>query len=185
MAVLSTCSLFILFLVFAFAAAAPTGTDYLLGGKPDAWKVPSESDSLNKWAESVRFNIGDHLIFTYEAGKDSVLEVSKENYMSCNTSGAIKMYNDGKTKVRFDLSGPYYFISGEKGHCEKGEKVTVVVISPRSPRSDVPVSPSPSPAGAKGPGPAVAPSPKSSANVLQGGGVLMAMGVVVAAMWFF
>ncbi|CAI8599624.1 unnamed protein product [Vicia faba] len=188
MAVSSSFSLFILFLVFAFAATAPMGKDYIVGGKPDAWKVPSsesECDSLNKWAEGVRFNVEDHLIFTYEAGKDSVFEVSKENYVSCNTSSAIKKYNDGKTKVRFDFSGPYYFISGEKGHCEKGEKVTVVVISQRSI-----VSPSPSASPASAPvapvqGPAVAPSPKSSANVLQGGGVLMAMGVVVAAMCFF
>lgn len=60
MAVSSSYSLLLLFVLFAFAAAAPK--DYLLGGKPDAWKVPSsESDSLNKWAESVRFHIADHL----------------------------------------------------------------------------------------------------------------------------
>ncbi|KAI5393704.1 early nodulin-like protein 1 [Lathyrus oleraceus] len=183
MAVSSSSSLLLLFVLFAFAAAAPK--DYILGGKPDAWKVPSsESDSLNKWAESVRFHIADHLLFTYEAGKDSVLQVSKEDYVSCNISNPIKKYNDGKTKVRFDRSGPYYYISGEKGHCEKGEKVTVVVISQRSP-SVAPVSPAsaPSPGGGVE-GPAVAPSPTSSADVLQGGGVLMAMGVV-ASMWVF
>ncbi|CAK8569951.1 unnamed protein product [Lathyrus sativus] len=177
----SSSSILLLFLLFAFAAAAPK--DYLIGGKPDAWKVPSsESDSLNKWAESVRFHIADHLIFTYEAGKDSVLQVSKEDYDSCNISKPIKKYNDGKTKVRFDRSGPYYYISGEKGHCEKGEKVAVVVIGQRSP-SVVPVSPAPSPGGGVE-GPAVAPSPTSGADVLQGGGLITAMGVV-AAMWVF
>ncbi|KAL5071516.1 hypothetical protein RYX36_022403 [Vicia faba] len=179
----SSCSLLLLFLVLAFAAAAPK--DYLLGGKPDAWKVPSsESDSLNKWAETVRFRIADHLIFNYEAGKDSVLQVSKEDYVSCNTSHPIKKYNDGKTKVRFDHSGPYYYISGEKGHCEKGEKVIVLVVSQRSPGA-APVSPASAPSRGSGvEGPAVAPSPTSGADVLQGGGVLMAVGVVIAMLVF-
>jgi hypothetical protein len=46
--------------VFGFAAAAARDV-YLDGGKPDSWKIPSESDSLNKWAQTVRFRIGDHL----------------------------------------------------------------------------------------------------------------------------
>jgi hypothetical protein len=34
----------------------------LVGGKIDSWKVPSsEADSLNRWAEKSRFNVGDHL----------------------------------------------------------------------------------------------------------------------------
>lgn len=45
-------------LLFAFAEAK----DHLVGGKDGAWKVPSsEADSLNKWAESTRFRIGDNL----------------------------------------------------------------------------------------------------------------------------
>lgn len=55
----SSCSLLVLFVLFGCAFAAK---DILLGGKTDAWKVPSsESDSLNKWASSVRFQVGDHL----------------------------------------------------------------------------------------------------------------------------
>jgi hypothetical protein len=57
MAVSSSSSLLLLFLVFSFAAAAREV--YL---KKDAWKIPtSESDSLNKWAQTVRIQIGDHL----------------------------------------------------------------------------------------------------------------------------
>ncbi|XP_004498804.1 early nodulin-like protein 15 [Cicer arietinum] len=168
----SSTSVLLLFLLFGFAASAK---DILLGGKTDAWKVPSsESDSLNKWAQSVRFQVGDHLVWKYEAGKDSVLLVSKDDYVNCNISNPIKKYNDGQTKVRFDHAGPYYFISGEKGHCEKGQKLTVVVMSPRG-KSITATSPAPSPAEFEGP--AIAPT--SSATVLQsGGGVLMAIGVI-------
>ncbi|AES59115.1 putative cupredoxin [Medicago truncatula] len=180
----SSCSLLVLFVLFGCAFAAK---DILLGGKTDAWKVPSsESDSLNKWASSVRFQVGDHLILKYEAGKDSVLQVSKEDYDSCNISKPIKHYNDGNTKVRFDHSGPYYYISGEKGHCEKGQKLTVVVMSLKGgSRPIVAFSPSPSPAEVEGPAAsAVAPAPTSGAAVLQGGGVFVAVGVFVA-MWLF
>jgi hypothetical protein len=123
----------------------------------------------------------------YEAGKDSVLQVTKEDYVSCNISNPIKHYNDGYTKVRFDHSGPYYYISGEKGHCEKGQKLTIVVLSPRGKSPTTPAaatSPAPSPAEVEGPGPAVAPAPTSTATVLQGGGVFVAIGVIVA-MWLF
>ncbi|GAU17695.1 hypothetical protein TSUD_07570 [Trifolium subterraneum] len=186
MAVSSSSSLLLLFLVFGFAAAAK---DYYLDGKTGAWKIPSsESDSFNKWAQSVRFQIGDHLILKYEAGKDSVLQVTKEDYVSCNISNPIKLYNDGYTKVRFDHSGPYYYISGEKGHCEKGQKLTIVVMSPRGAAGKSPTpavnSPAPSPAEVEGPGPAVAPAPTSSATLLQNGGFFVAMGVIVA-MWLF
>jgi hypothetical protein len=124
----------------------------------------------------------------YEAGKDSVLQVTKEDYVSCNISNPIKHYNDGYTKVRFDHSGPYYFISGENGHCEKGQKLTIVVMSQRgkspTPAAPTAISPAPSPTEVEGPGPAVAPAPTSTATVLQGGGVFVAIGVIVA-MWLF
>ena len=112
--------------------------------------------------------------------------MSKEDYDSCNTSNPIKHYNDGNTKVRFDHSGPYYYISGEKGHCEKGQKLTVVVMSLRGgSRPIVAFSPAPSPVEVEGPaGSAVAPAPTSGATVLQGGGVFVAMGLVLA-MWLF
>jgi hypothetical protein len=51
-------SLLFLFLLFGFSAAK----ELLVGGKIDSWKVPSsEADSLNRWAEKSRFNVGDHL----------------------------------------------------------------------------------------------------------------------------
>lgn len=51
-------SLLLLFLLFGLTVAK----EILVGGKTDAWKVPtSESDSLNKWAARARFQVGDYL----------------------------------------------------------------------------------------------------------------------------
>lgn len=56
--------------------------------------------------------------------------MTKENYLSCNTSKPIKEYKDGdNTKVELDESGPFYFISGADSHCKKGQKLVVVVMS--------------------------------------------------------
>ncbi|RYR05871.1 hypothetical protein Ahy_B06g085699 [Arachis hypogaea] len=119
----ATCIL-VLFVVFGISYAAK---DILVGGKVDAWKVPSSpSDSLNKWAERARFQVGDRLVWKYDGGKDSVLEVNKEDYGNCNTSNPIKKFNGGNTKVELDHPGPFYFISGAKGSCEQGEKLHVV-----------------------------------------------------------
>ncbi|CAJ1973634.1 unnamed protein product [Sphenostylis stenocarpa] len=161
-------SLFFFFLLLGFSAAK----ELLVGGNIDAWKIPSsEVNSLNQWAEKSRFRVGDYLVWKYESGKDSVLEVTREEYANCSSSNPIKEYSDGNTKVKLDRPGPFYFISGQKGHCEKGQKLIVVVITPRT--TIPPISPAPSPAEFEGP--AVAPT--SSATTLQVG-LVTALGVL-------
>ncbi|XP_022750327.1 early nodulin-like protein 1 [Durio zibethinus] len=164
-----TFSLVLLFLFLSFTEAK----EFLVGGKTDAWKIPSsESDSLNKWAEISRFRIGDSLVWKYDGGKDSVLQVTKEAYGSCNTSNSIAEYKDGSTKVKLEKSGPFYFISGAEGHCEQGQKLIVVVLSPRHRYTGI--TPAPSPAEIEGP--AIAPT--SSATGLKAG-FLVTLGVLV------
>lgn len=101
-------------------------------------------------------------VWKYDGEKDWVVQVSKEDYLSCNSSSPIEEYKDGETKVKLNKAGPYYFISGAKGHCEKGQKLIVVVLSPRHRYA---ISPAPSPAEFDGP--AVAPT--SGAEALRGG----------------
>lgn len=115
------------FMLFSFCEAKYI----LVGGSENAWKIPNNSSiSLNLWAEKHRFRVGDFLIWKYDDKVDSVLQVTKENYLSCNTSKPIKEYKDGdNTKVELDESGPFYFISGADSHCKKGQKLVVVVMS--------------------------------------------------------
>ncbi|TKY58043.1 Early nodulin protein 1 [Spatholobus suberectus] len=172
----SSASLLLLFLLFGFSLAK----EILVGGKTDAWKIPaSESDSLNQWAGRSRFQVGDYLVWKYDGGKDSVLQVSREDYGNCSISNPVKEHSDGTTKVKLDRPGPFYFISGAKGHCEKGQKLVVVVLTPRGRYTGV-SSPAPAPSSAGFEGPAVAPT--SGATALHGG-LVMALGVF--AMWVF
>lgn len=82
-----------------------------------------------------------------------MLEVTREDYLSCNIPSPIEEHNDGHTVVKLRRSGPHYFVGGAKGSCEKGEKIIVVVMAPRKYGG---VAPVPGPVGFDAP--AVAPT---------------------------
>ncbi|XP_010273629.1 PREDICTED: early nodulin-like protein 1 [Nelumbo nucifera] len=144
-------SLAVLFLLFSFTQAR----EFMVGGNANSWKIPSSGNgSLNQWAEANRFRIGDSLVWNYDSQKDSVLQVTKDAYEHCNTSDPIAAFKDGSTKVALHRSGPFYFISGAEGHCQKGQKLIVVVLSPRN--GAIVFAPAPAPVALEGP--AVAPT---------------------------
>lgn len=168
-------SVLLLLLLMSLFLTFSEAREYLVGGKPNAWKIPSSgsTDSLNKWAGALRFQMGDSLVWNYDS-TDSVLRVSQKDYETCNTSSPIAEYKDGNTKLILARSGPYYFISGANGNCKKGQKLTVVVMSARS--QFMGISPAPSPLQFDGP----AVPPTSSTVILKTGftvmvGVLMGL----------
>ncbi|GMN57019.1 hypothetical protein TIFTF001_026129 [Ficus carica] len=55
----------------------------------------------------------------------------KNNFNSCNTSKPIERYRNKKTLIQLDWCEPFYFISGTKGHCEKGQKLLANVACDR------------------------------------------------------
>ncbi|XXG51835.1 hypothetical protein AAC387_Pa03g0316 [Persea americana] len=143
----SLVSSFIIFfsLLFTFSEAK----HFLVGGKPNAWQIPSsQSDTLNAWAEKNLFQSGDFLVWNFDGEKDSVLQVTKKGYDSCNATDPIVAYKGGNVTVELGRSGPLFFISGKEGHCEKGVKLHVVVMSERKRGGGV--SPAPSPVGSDG-----------------------------------
>ncbi|OIW18631.1 hypothetical protein TanjilG_13383 [Lupinus angustifolius] len=108
------------------------GFDFVVGGNKDSWKVPLQSpDSLNHWAETQRFRIGDTLVFKYNNSTESVHLVNEEDYLACKTLGNHTIFNDGHSKFHLMESGSFHFISGSQGHCQMGLKLVVVVMSPR------------------------------------------------------
>lgn len=101
---------------------------------------------------------------------DSVLQVTKEDYESCNTAKPLKQYNDGDTKVELDKSGPYFFITGAPGNCAKGEKITLVVLSERKSGGGGSSGGAPkvSPGSPTAQTPAPAPAPAAAHNAADG-----------------
>jgi Plastocyanin-like domain len=72
-----------------------------------------------------------HAVWNYNTEKDSVLRVTRDAYLTCNTTDSIASYKNSSTVVPLNHSGAYYFISGNSDNCLKGEKVIVVVMSER------------------------------------------------------
>ncbi|XP_010525779.1 PREDICTED: early nodulin-like protein 1 [Tarenaya hassleriana] len=168
----------VVFLLFTVSQAR----EILVGGSENSWKVPeSSNDTLSHWSATNRFKVGDVLVWKYDQKIDSVLQVTKEDFDSCNTLKPIKEHKDGNTKVELVESGPHFFISGAPGNCGKGEKMMVVVISPNHPppkSGDRTVSPAKSPSHSPGSAPAPAPA-KSSAVGMVGRGFWSAAGLGV------
>ena len=65
-----------------------------------------------------------------------MLEVSEEDYKKCNSSHPNFFSNTGNTVFKLDHRGPFYFISGVSGHCEKGQHLIIKVKAPGESPSD-------------------------------------------------
>ncbi|XP_058092452.1 early nodulin-like protein 21 [Magnolia sinica] len=121
-------SSFLFLIIFFSLRLLPVAAFEFDVGDDDGWKVPP-SDKLqfyNSWASKKRFQVGDTLIFEYK--KDSLMVVNAEDYSQCNSSHPIFFSNNGHTDFKLDESGPFYFISGVSGHCERGQKMIVKVL---------------------------------------------------------
>ncbi|XP_011030838.1 PREDICTED: early nodulin-like protein 1 [Populus euphratica] len=105
-------------------------------GDQKGWTVPdntSSNSSLNAWAERNRFQKGDSLVFDYDASQDAVVQVTKEGYENCTAENPLATFNDGHTVFKINQYGAhYYFISGNRDHCQKNEKMEVRVLADRS-----------------------------------------------------
>lgn len=62
-------------------------------------------------------------------GFDSVFVVERHDYDKCNMDNTTQTRRNGDSEFKFDRSGPFFFISGHDNNCEKGEKLTIVVMS--------------------------------------------------------
>ena len=73
------------------------------------------------------------------AAEDSVLEVTRDDYNRCSTAAPLATHRatagGGAATVPLPRSGPYYFVGGAPGSCQKGERLLLVVMSDKHGRS--------------------------------------------------
>ncbi|XP_010909861.1 umecyanin [Elaeis guineensis] len=134
-----------------------------------------QTSNYATWASSITFVPGDSLTFKYGSTHD-VVEVTKANYDSCSTSGAISTHTGGNTVISLNSTGKRYFICGTPGHCAAGMKVEINVVAASSPPTSPgtpPTLPPPGSAGPSGspapptpPGASAPPPEQSAANIL-------------------
>ncbi|XP_042051691.1 mavicyanin-like [Salvia splendens] len=65
--------------------------------------------------------------FKYNQQFHNVMEVSQQDYESCNSSSPIHTYTTGHDSVELTAAGRRYFICSTPGHCNAGQKLPVVV----------------------------------------------------------
>ncbi|VVA38539.1 PREDICTED: mavicyanin [Prunus dulcis] len=132
----------LVFVVMMAFSGACSGAVYRVGDSA-GWTSRGLVD-YNKWALAKDFNVGDTLIFAYNNQFHTVMQVSDQDFQSCNAS-AISTYTSGSDTITLKRPGHYYFLCGAPGHCQNGQKVDIKVTLP-VPKSSIP-SPSPSPYG--------------------------------------
>ncbi|MBA0843187.1 hypothetical protein Goarm_000398 [Gossypium armourianum] len=118
--------------------------NYTVGGANGGW---DSSTDLQTWAASQKFAV----VFQYTPNHDLV-EVTKADYDSCQTSSPIRTYTDGNTVVPLTSPGKRYFICGTLGHCSQGMQIEIDTLA-TSPT----YQPSASPAPETSPSPAETP----------------------------
>jgi len=64
------------------------------------------------------------------------MEVTEEEYEKCVSTRPLFFSNNGNTVFKVDRPGLFFFISGVRGHCERGQKMIIKVL-------DIEATPSP------------------------------------------
>ncbi|CAK8568239.1 unnamed protein product [Lathyrus sativus] len=80
--------------------------------------------NIENWPAETTFNAGDILVFNYDPSKDSVVKVTENNYNTCYVR-EIEFYKSGADRITL-VKGGNYFISGEPGHCDAGQKIAII-----------------------------------------------------------
>ncbi|KAL1828168.1 hypothetical protein DCAR_0207362 [Daucus carota subsp. sativus] len=116
-------------------------------GDLSAWGIPTSSNKnvYSKWSKKYSLKIGDSLLFLYPPSEDSVVQVTEEAYNSCNITDPILYMNNGNSLFNITSVDNYYFTSGQKGHCEKYQKLKISMLSGSGPSSAPPYGPAASP----------------------------------------
>ncbi|KAF8393419.1 hypothetical protein HHK36_021663 [Tetracentron sinense] len=161
----SLLGLFCAFLVLATVNTDAGASNEFKVGNIGVWRQPDANDTAmyNQWAANNRFRVGDSLYFEYK--EDSVLVVDKRGYHHCNATNPISAFNNGKTVIKLDKPGLFYFISGTPDHCRNGQRlvVNVLVLHPSTPQPPLSIAIPPQPYPTDSPSPS--PLPSSGASV--------------------
>ncbi|MFS7980870.1 putative Phytocyanin domain, cupredoxin [Helianthus anomalus] len=132
-------SLTIFFSFFALVGFVSAITEYTVGDDM-GWRIPAanETELYNVWASRRRFYVGDSLRFRYTY--DSLVIVDKFGFYHCDSSKAIRYYNEGDDVIVLYMPGCMYFTSGEAEECKQGLKMAVQVLN-SGPKPEFPPPP--------------------------------------------
>ncbi|CAL9235057.1 unnamed protein product, partial [Arabidopsis halleri] len=97
-------------------------------GDSNGWTTTVGFDYYKTWSSSKTFYVGDVLIFQYNKTFHNLMEVSFQDFESCNPNSPLTTYQSQYEPVILNRTGHYYFICDVPGHCESGQKLDVLVM---------------------------------------------------------
>ncbi|KAH7571682.1 hypothetical protein ACOSQ2_014638 [Xanthoceras sorbifolium] len=132
---------FVLFLLAA-AMSAPmmmSSAKEFIVGDDSGWSLGFDYQA---WAVDKNFQVGDKLVFKYQAGAHTVFKVNGTGFQSCIKPPANEALTTGDDTIVLATPGKKWYICGVGNHCDMGQKLTIVV----QPLALSPIAaPSPSP----------------------------------------
>ncbi|KAB1224872.1 Mavicyanin [Morella rubra] len=134
-ALIPLCFIFMCVAGVCFAAVYPVGDS-------EGWTSNGKVDYKN-WVSGKTFFVGDAFFFQYDYKLNDVIEVSREDFESCNVGAPLNYYGSGRDRITMWKPGHYYYICSFPGHCQAGQKVDIRALQSPSPAPS-PTSPSPS-----------------------------------------
>ncbi|KAK8937183.1 hypothetical protein KSP39_PZI012232 [Platanthera zijinensis] len=170
----------IIALLLAASASLSSAAQVYNVGDEAGWIVAA---NYSTWASSKTFRVGDTIVFIYNKSFHNVLEVSKEDYHSCNSSSPIAAHATGNDSIPIIRSGHRFFICGFPGHCAGGQKIDIRVPrntpgNPPPAGTGTPSAGSPAPLDSRSAA-ALAPSPQPNGGNTRE--TTIAFGLLIAA----
>ncbi|KAJ1384342.1 Phytocyanin domain [Sesbania bispinosa] len=147
-------------------------------GDSSGWTTIGNID-YKKWATTKNFQIGDTIIFAYNAQFHNVMRVTHAMYKSCNASSPMTTFTSGNDSIKISNYGHHFFICGAPGHCQAGQKVDINVLNVSA------ASPTKSPSAVASPVPPAntpAPSPNNAASLIVEKGAIGVLGLAMAVL---
>ncbi|XP_047181790.1 mavicyanin-like [Vigna umbellata] len=137
-------------------------------GDSSGWTIIGNID-YKKWAATKNFQVGDSIIFEYNAKFHNVMRVTHAMYKSCNASSPLTTMTTGNDTIKITNYGHHFFLCGIPGHCQAGQKVDINVVKVSAAAAPTPTSAMASPVP---PANVPAPSPNvASPFIVAKGGV--------------
>ncbi|KAL6283898.1 hypothetical protein ACE6H2_014827 [Prunus campanulata] len=133
----------LIFLVMLALCGVRFGAVYRVGDS-NGWTSRGLVD-YNEWASTKDFHVNDTLIFAYNNQFHSVMQVTTQDFESCNPNSPVAVYTSGSDTITLDRPGNFYFLCGAPGHCQAGQRVEIMATLPTP--DDSFASPSPIPYG--------------------------------------
>ncbi|XWS13617.1 hypothetical protein CRYUN_Cryun36dG0053200 [Craigia yunnanensis] len=146
-------------------------------GDSGGWTIIGNID-YKQWAATKTFQVGDIILFEYNAQFHNVMRITHPMYKTCNASAPLDTYTTGNDSINITTKGHHYFLCGVPGHCQAGQKVDINVLRTSE------TAPTTAPSGLSPSVPLVgapAPSPSNAVSLKVSKGSFSKLGLAIAA----